>query len=288
MECQWEINLKSKVRHGIINAIVNISSTKYLVPQTLSNLMYSLSLLVFDVNLGNDPLQRQLSKAHSALLNALKNINNRKFNEKERDQVLMYLYLLNQISPTVKVKPLYFESNKNYLNIGSKLQESVVSSLSNALYTRNDELCVTNEYSAFGGILPVDATIFNHEDTKFPIAFLEVDGPHHFINGKLRRKDVMKEMMYRNKYPLASFTRVSYDQVKILGAHRIAAAVANFITLTSRNTESEKKMAKHEVAHAFSSRSAARNLKKVLSVKNTSDTDLLLKKQPLFHLLISF
>lgn len=111
----------------------------------------------------------------------------------------------------------------------SKLQLSVVQSLTESL---TEGLQVTNEYSGFGGIFPVDATIFEDGTA---LAFVEVDGPHHYIHGQLRRKDRLKESLYRSKYPEAAFTRVSFDQVKRLGSSYVGAEVAKFINIVKNH-----------------------------------------------------
>ena len=61
---------------------------------------------------------------------------------------------------------------------------------------------------------------------------MEVDGPQHYVNGLLRRKDLMKEKLYRSKYPDASFTRLRYDVINRLGSGKVARDVAQYIALT--------------------------------------------------------
>ena len=51
------------------------------------------------------------------------------------------------------------------------------------------------------------------------LAIVEIDGPYHYYpNRKLRRKDQMKEMMYRKVYPNAIFRRIRYDDENRLGS----------------------------------------------------------------------
>ena len=95
-------------------------------------------------------------------------------------------------------------------------------------------LQVVNEYSPFGGAVPVDATIFGPDGK--PVCFLEVDGPHHYPRRArdgafvLRRKDEMKEALYKRVFR-CSFLRVRYDQVSVYGEAYIGKELANFINI---------------------------------------------------------
>ena len=117
----------------------------------------------------------------------------------------------------------------------------------------------------------MDGTIFDNADYENPEVFIEVDGPHHYKNGVLRRKDKLKEMLYRKKYPLASFVRVNHEQVKHLGIDKIAFVIANFITLTHSHTDREKETMQNDEVHAFSARSAERELYKILNFHRRED-----------------
>jgi hypothetical protein len=167
--------------------------------------------------------------------------------------VLIYIHLLRTLTPLnidecdecenstssidiLKPPPILRVTKDLNSASRSRLQQSVITALSHALHQRHVDFELENEYSAFGGAFPVDCTVFDGDDNqhKHPIAFIEVDGPQHYkIDGALRRKDIMKELLYRKKYPGASFTRVRFDQVNRLGSASVACAVADFVTLAS-------------------------------------------------------
>jgi hypothetical protein len=238
MECQFD-KLPESLVLKIINGIRRVSKTSRSNPQALANILYAIGLLSFDVDPNKNFVFNELHQLHVVLLDCIADLGVSKFSESEREQLLMYVNTLEMTTSLLEenssCRPIFRVMHAD--NTISKLQESVVNSLSAALRARNAEVIVTDEYSAFDGALPVDVTIFDENDPKYPIAFLEVDGPHHFKNGSLRRKDKFKEFLYRKKHPLASFTRVSYDQVQSLGSRQVAFALANFITLTSSHSE---------------------------------------------------
>ena len=271
MECQFE-KLPENFIVKICNGIIRVCNSSQLDPQALANIMYAVGLLSFDISPTKTFILCELNKAHLALLQSLANLGMSKFNDIEREQLLMYANTLMITTPlleqNVATMPIFrvMSSENSVENSISELQESVVSSLSAALRARNADVYITDEYSAFDGALPVDVTVFDDDDPKHPIAFLEVDGPHHFRNGSLRRKDKLKEFLYRKKHPLASFTRVRYDQVQVLGSGHIAFALANFITLTSSHSDAEKRLLRDDDDHAFSARNAERELQKSLSI----------------------
>lgn len=289
MEVQWESFLTPVFREELVKGIVRAAKCTTITPQTLANLMYALSLLVFDVSASNQAIHEELADAHLALLDSIRTFGVSRFSEKEREQILMYIHVVRQFSllkdDVVDANQIFrVHSSGDSESRRSRLQESVVASLCAVLQSRNNELLVADEYSAFGGAIPVDATIFQNGNFEHPLAFLEVNGPHHYRNGILRRKDKLKEMMYRKKYPLASFTRVSYDQVRILGTGRVAFAIANFITLTSSHTDTEKMLRRDEEMHACSTRNAERELYKILSLKSHEDSDSISNFQTVYSI----
>ena len=250
MECQWIHVLSARLRFELMSGLVRTAHSPMLSPAVAAKIMYSLSLLVFDLQ---DPKAHdQLTAVHIALLDAISKIGIGRFCDVEREQILIYIAVLRSLPPGLcsSVGALEEASTQKCIlrltkEVGqephrSKLQDSVVSALAVALRARNDDLTVANEYSAFGGAFPVDAMVFDGEDLEHPVAFVEVDGPHHYNQaGSLRRKDKMKETLYRRKHPEATFTRVNFNQVESLGSRRLAFEVANLITIANHHTENE-------------------------------------------------
>lgn len=203
----------------------------------LANTMYGLSLMIFDCN--DEKTTQELIPVHLSLLHAYDSLPQSEFSEADKEQVLIYTHILttvmkidlNKIDDHPYHYPLLLHNNNDAVTQPSKLQQSVVSTIKSSLRVRNEDLKVAEEYSSFGGAFPVDATVL--EDGE-PVAFVEVDGPHHFSEGQLRRKDQMKEVLYRSKHPCATFTRVSFDQVDHLGSGYVGREVANYITLSMR------------------------------------------------------
>jgi hypothetical protein len=63
-------------------------------------------------------------------------------------------------------------------------------------------LRIENEFSGLsGGLYPVDAAVWIGDRL---LAFIEVDGVSHYrksANEKLRRRDELKQWLYRHQYP---------------------------------------------------------------------------------------
>lgn len=225
--------------------------TKRMCPQATANMMYALSLLVFDTKNPND-VYLELKQVHLALLEQVTRLGPSTFSEREKEQMQIYTHMLRTFVPK-NMQQLVDETSSRCLlradktpgrDTQSNLQRRVVQALSDALRVttptavdprdKSDDLQVVDEFSPFGGAVPVDATIFM--DGK-PVAFVEVDGPHHYMKRsrggsmELRRKDVMKESLYRRMFEGCSFVRIRYDQVSVYGEDYIGKELANFINI---------------------------------------------------------
>jgi hypothetical protein len=96
----------------------------------------------------------------------------------------------------------------------SSLISDEVSSLQSPHFTRNDPHSARQLESPHPLQYLNDGQDEATHCKRFPVAFIEVDGPHHYrSDGCLLRKDILKETLYRMKYPYATFTRIKFDQV---------------------------------------------------------------------------
>jgi len=107
---------------------------------------------------------------------------------------------------------------------------------------------IQNEFNGLRGVFPVDVAIY-YDDRL--VALVEIDGEFHYkvsplieseegTEGQrvwtaedsktLRRKDKLKELCYRNKYPDVGYFRIRDDQIEALGFRRAGAALATWIS----------------------------------------------------------
>lgn len=117
---------------------------------------------------------------------------------------------------------LYVRNRNRYG--GSDLQERVVEGLKEALAVADEGYSLKMEVSSFGGVFPVDAAVIHSDEL---VAVLEVDGPSHYrsVDGKLRRKDQLKEVMYMKRHPDCHFHRIAWDEEHRIGVCSIPLLV---------------------------------------------------------------
>jgi hypothetical protein len=108
------------------------------------------------------------------------------------------------------------------------------SSASHASADQNHHrLEVEPEVSSFGGVFPVDAGISQDGEI---IALIEIDGPHHYrpCDGRLRRKDRLKEAMYRKALPDCAFYRIRWDDANKVGTDIVGEELAGILVANAR------------------------------------------------------
>jgi hypothetical protein len=84
---------------------------------------------------------------------------------------------------------------------------------------------ISLEASSFEGVFPIDAAVVQGQ--RDVVALIEVNGPTHYRNdGRLKRKDELKETMYMKRHPDATFHRIRYNEANKLGSDYIGEEVA--------------------------------------------------------------
>ena len=85
------------------------------------------------------------------------------------------------------------------------------------------------EASSFEGVFPVDFCMVS-SNNKEVVALIEVNGPTHYrVDGRLKRKDMLKQAMYMKRHPDATFHRIRYNEANKLGSDVIGEEVAAVI-----------------------------------------------------------
>lgn len=119
----------------------------------------------------------------------------------------------------------------------SQLQRRVIESLELSLADNLKEgknFKVVLEVSSFGGVYPVDAAVYYGGDI---IAIIEVDGPHHYRHdGALRRKDKLKEALYKKMHPDSIYQRIRWDEANKFGSDVVGAEMAEQIFESARQS----------------------------------------------------
>ena len=87
---------------------------------------------------------------------------------------------------------------------------------------------ISLEASSFQGVFPVDAAVVQGKSDV--VAIIEVNGPTHYrYDGRVKRKDQLKEAMYMKQHPDATFHRIRYNEANKLGSDYIGEEVANAV-----------------------------------------------------------
>jgi hypothetical protein len=108
--------------------------------------------------------------------------------------------------------------------------------------SKNEQYTISLESSSFEGVFPVDAAIMRDGDV---MALIEVNGPTHYRqDGRLKRKDQLKETLYRKRHPDSTFHRIRYDDENKIGSDAIGEELAALILTSIQDQSPLTKMMK--------------------------------------------
>lgn len=112
--------------------------------------------------------------------------------------------------------------------VPSKMHAMTVQAMMTVLLQLSPRYACFNEFCGLQGVFPVDAAVYYDEKL---VALVEVDGEFHYklLGQQLRRKDWLKEFLYRCHYPTVPLYRMRLDQLQVIGYPRAGEALANWI-----------------------------------------------------------
>jgi hypothetical protein len=205
--------------------------------------MYSIALSTFDVPFVSpsskskkakmSPQQSQLWSAYRVLLETFKQLDPADYSVENYDQYGMFFQLLKAIPGgkelVVDVLGYFPKLSGPCGTVPSKLHARTIHAMLRNLDYIKYGFDVTNEFNGLDGVFPVDAAVYFKDEL---IAFIEIDGEFHYrqLGQVLRRKDRMKEFLYRHEYPNIPLFRIRDDQCAVLGVHRAGQELATWIT----------------------------------------------------------
>lgn len=85
-----------------------------------------------------------------------------------------------------------------------------------------------NEFIGMKSVFPIDAAIYFDDNL---LAFIEIDGDYHYkFQQELRRKDRLKEFLYKSKFPKIPLYRVRHDHCEALGFTKLGRSLAAWLS----------------------------------------------------------
>ena len=102
------------------------------------------------------------------------------------------------------------------------------SSSSGSSSSSSSEFRIENEFPGLHAVFPIDAAVYREDRL---IAFLEVDGDTHFTydmrgQKQLRRIDLLKMFLYRNRFPSIPIYRVNVEDSNTYGIDAVCRDLA--------------------------------------------------------------
>lgn len=216
--------------------------------QEMANLMYSLAKITFDfdVDLTGTAASTSTSarkkstsnpsslllQIHTCLLESFRRLSPRDIQSENYDQLAIYFELLVTIpggeALAKRVLGRVPSMSGPAATVPSRLHANMVNSILHFLLKISPEYNIYNEFCGLSGTFPIDAAVYLGDTL---VAFVEIDGEFHYkqLAQKLRRKDKLKEHLYKVKYPDVPLFRIRSDQCSAIGFERAGQSLASWI-----------------------------------------------------------
>lgn len=241
LDMSW-LDISEDIRELICEVILRNSNR--LSMQELANIMYSLAKFTFDYQLDlseniNSITSKEkqndstlLYKVHVAILKAFHETAPEDIESENFDQLAIYFELLVTIPGGVDLAERILGGVPSIsgpcATVPSRLHANVASALLEFLRRTSSDYSIFNEFCGLSGTFPIDSAVYLGEKL---VAFVEIDGEFHYkqLSQKLRRKDKLKEHLYRVRYPDVPLFRIRSDQCSAIGYDRAGQSLASWI-----------------------------------------------------------
>jgi hypothetical protein len=176
--------------------------------------------------------RRALWNIHEAVQQAYAAKDESQFVRENYDQFAIYFELMRMLKEGNALTKRIFQVPPRPSGpsgtVPSKMHASTVHAMMNALHDVSPDFECVNEFNGLQGVFPVDAAVYYKDSL---VALVEVDGEFHYkqLGQQLRRKDRLKEFMYRCAYPRIPLYRMRADQLQVIGYPRAGEALAKWI-----------------------------------------------------------
>lgn len=247
LDTAWT-NFDEKTQKSIEISLLN--TLQQTTTQEIANFMYSFALLTFDADysvfsklalkkLKTKKVHEQLSSdifwnVHRKALERFMEVNLLQLERENFDQFSGYFELMRVIPGgeefVVSMLGYFPRISGPCALIPSGLHAQTIWAMKDCL--DGDVFSIQNEFNGLRGLFPVDAAVYYHDEL---LAFIEVDGEFHYKGSELRRKDRMKEFLYKHHYPGIQFYRVRSDQIQNLGHEKVGKVLSVLMTNVAKS-----------------------------------------------------
>ena len=200
-------------------------------------MMYALALLTFDFDATLDGNKKEHEEVlwiiHNAVVRAYRDADPTLFATEHFDQFAIYFEMMKTLPRgkqlVEQVLGCIPNSSGPAGHVPSRMHAVTVTTMIEFLQqNESPEYNCFHEFSGLGGVFPVDSAVYFGNTL---VALVEVDGERHYKQNweQLRRKDQLKEHLYRFHYPGIPMYRLRNDQLDVLGYKRGGEALAMWI-----------------------------------------------------------
>lgn len=221
---------------------------EYLQTNDMDTIVNSISIEKINQDISNGKnipniSEKILLSMHLAILRCYNQLDLSRYHSIDLDQLLIYITTLESIPngkkliqkyfPTLQEKTSSFQAKSTSSSkFHSDTIRETLSYLNNEAIASQDmplSYEIVNEFCGLDrGIFPIDSAVYYKNDL---IAFIEIDGEFHYkqMGQQLRRKDLLKEFLYKQAFKNIPLFRIRADQCAVIGISKAAFALSKWI-----------------------------------------------------------